>query len=169
MHIKAVLHGGSLGHTCVACRDLLRCQPLLTMKHGARALSLWEANPGLSSTPETPEAAEEAGNGQVPVPAGTGAAKEVASSAQGTHGPSIGAVEGHKGVEKAWEGAHQLPPAKSGKLESKERISAMLQHTSASDSAAQQPEGANGKAGRKVGCFGAQRDTKESSKPCVIF
>ena len=128
-----------------------------------------EANPGLSSTPEAPEAAGETGNGQVPATATIHAAKEVASSAKASQDPSIGAVEGPAGAEKAGEGAHQLPPAKSGKLESKERISAMLQHTSASDSAAQQPSGSDEKAGRKLGCFGAQRDSKESSKPCVIF
>ena len=128
-----------------------------------------EANPGLSSTPEAPEAAGETGNNQIPSTATTNAAREVESSAKESRGPSTGAMEGPNGTEKAGEGAHQLPPAKSGKLESKERISAMLQHTSASDSAAQQPSGGNEKAGRKVGCFGAQRGSKESSKPCVIF
>ena len=124
---------------------------------------------GLSSTPEAPEAAGEAGHGQVPAPAGFNAAREVESSAKDPQGLSIGAVDGHGGAEKAGEGAQQLAPAKSGKLESKERISAMLEHTSAPDSTAQQLAGADGKTGRKLGCFGSQRDSKDSSKPCVIF
>ena len=128
-----------------------------------------EANPGLSSTPEAPEAAGETGNDQIPATATTNAARKVESSAKESQDPSIVAMEGPNDAEKAGEGAHQLPSAKSGKLESKKRISAMLQHTSASDSAAQQPSGGGEKAGRKLGCFGAQRDSKESSKPCVIF
>ena len=124
---------------------------------------------GLSSTSEAPKAAGEAGNGQVPAPAGTSAAREVANSAKDLQGPSSGAMEGYRGAEKAGEGAQPMAPAKSGKLESKERISAMLQQTSTSDSAAQQTAGADGKTGRKTGCFGAHRDSKESSKPCVIF
>ena len=127
-----------------------------------------EANPGLSSTPEAPEAAGETGNDQVPATATSNAARKVESSAKESQDPSIVAMEGPNDAEKAGEGAHQLPPAKSGKLESKERISSML-HPIGKDSAAQQPSGGGEKAGRKLGCFGAQRDSKESSKPCVIF
>ena len=72
-----------------------------------------------------------------------------------------------EGGTSANPGSQQLAPAKSGKLESKERISSML-HPIGKDSAM---EGVNAEAkgSKKMGCFGGRGHAKESSKPCVIF
>lgn len=120
---------------------------------------------GLPSTPKIPPA-DNAEDYKVAKPADKGAdvaansAKVDSNVANGN-----GAAKGQGGADRA-AGAGQLAPAKSGKLESKERISSMLQSAS-TDSAAQQvdPEAK----GRKVGCFGRGGQAKESSRGCAIF
>ncbi len=66
-------------------------------------------------------------------------------------------------ADAAKTGTPQLLPAKSGKLESKDCISSMLQ-----DDSAMQPVDTKGK-GSKTGCFGSGSKGKDSNKPCVIF
>lgn len=120
---------------------------------------------GLPSTPEIPPA-DSAEDYKVTKPADKGADVEASSAKIDSNAADRnGAAKGQGGADGA-AGVGQLAPAKSGKLESKERISSMLQSASA-DSAAQQ---VNSEAkGRKMGCFGRSGQAKESSRPCAIF
>lgn len=90
-----------------------------------------------------------------------------ASSAVTSNKAPNGAAESKGGAGAEVE-SQQLAPAKSGKLESKERISSMLYPPSGKDSAM---EGVNaeGKESKTMGCFGGCSQAKESSKLCVIF
>ena len=80
--------------------------------------------------------------------------------------PGDGGAQGAQRGDETSAETQQLSPAKSGKLESKERISSMLQSAGVEGSA--QPDAAKAK-GKMVGCFGSRKQGKESSKPCVIF
>ena len=120
---------------------------------------------GLPSTPKIPPA-DNAEDFKVTKPADKGA--DVAANSgkvDSNVANGNGAAKGQGGANRA-AGAGQLAPAKSGKLESKERISSMLQSAS-TDSAAQQVD--SEAKGRKVGCFGRGGQAKESSRPCAIF
>ena len=95
----------------------------------------------------------------------TDSALAASSVSKGGNAPN-GAVR-EQGAIAAESGSQQLAPAKSGKLESKERISSLL-YPSGRDSA-MQPEPADTKGSEKMGCFGRRSQAKESNKPCIIF
>ena len=94
---------------------------------------------------------------------------EAAASSAARSGKSPNGEAESEGGAGAKSESQQLAPAKSGKLESKERISSML-YPSGKDSAM---EGVKAEAkestSKKMGCFGGRSQAKESSKPCVIF
>ena len=97
------------------------------------------------------------------------AAEKAASSAGGVSKAPNGAAESERGAG-ASSGSQQLAPAKSGKLESKERISSLLyQGPSGKDSAMEGVNSEAKKESKKMGCFGSRSQAKESNKPCVIF
>ncbi len=124
-----------------------------------------ETTPKLETIPDmAPADSAEVNHGQ------DAAAEKAASSAGGDGRAPNGAAESEGGAG-ANPGSQQLAPAKSGKLESKERISSMLyQGPSGKDSAMEGVKAEPKKESKKMGCFGGRSSqAKESSKPCVIF
>ena len=158
---------GSLSHSCEAryrAQGAAQAQP-------APATEAWRQNfkpldEGLQTAPKLqsiPDMAP-ADSANINPDAKTSVDAEVAASSA-AEGPNS-TMEGVGGAG-ANVGSQQLPPAKSGRLESKERISSML-HPIGKDSAMEDVK-AEAQGNKKMGCFGGSSQAKESSKPCVIF
>ncbi len=125
---------------------------------------------GLQTTPKLETIPDMAPADSAKIKHGQGAAAEKAASSMGEVSRAPNGAAEREGGAGASSGPHELAPAKSGKLESKERISSMLyQGPSGKDSAMEGVNSEPKKEGKKMGCFGSRSKAKESSKPCVIF